>query len=525
MPARSWFSPLRLLQIGSIVAPAAIIGLWGAISWSLERERAAVHARNNVELLREYALRVFETQQSLLAEAERLVGDGDVTTVDQRELHERLTPLIGRLRFTLGVGLISANGEIAASTVYPISGRADHRTYFQRLRAGLDDVFVERVTLEGDQEAVLLARRRAGDAFNGVLVAAVDVDAVTEFFARVAGDGQASAALYGNDGSLLLRYPPAPATVVPADAPLMQAVAQDRSDVIDAPATSDDVRRLYAFAHLEDLPVLVVFGEARAAVFRSWLSSFLVIACLVAVAGLLAFAASTQAVRRVKAEERQRQLAFDRHLLADAERAAETKGQLLREAHHRIKNNLTMIISMIRMKASSSGGTADLQDIENRMLALSHVHDLLYRSADSDSQIDLGEFLESICKNPSILPPESGIELTCESDPVVIDASQAVPLALIAVEVLTNSLKHAFKSGAKGHIALKLSRLDDTALISIKDDGVGLPSAEERKRTSGLRLVEALTQQLRGTLEILTNHGTEFRIVLPLADSAPAVER
>jgi hypothetical protein len=114
MPARTWRSPLRLLQIGSIVLPAAIIAIWGAVSWNSHKDAAFAQARSNVEVLREYALRVFETQQSLLFEAERLIEGVDVTQIEQREVHELLRPLIGRLRFTLGVGVISPDGDILA---------------------------------------------------------------------------------------------------------------------------------------------------------------------------------------------------------------------------------------------------------------------------------------------------------------------------------------------------------------------------------------------------------------------------
>jgi hypothetical protein len=87
------------------------------------------------------------------------------------------------------------------------------------------------VTLDQSQEALLLAKRRPGESFNGVLVAAVDLDAVTEFFARVAGNAGASASLVGSDASLLLRYPPVPSTALPADAPLMAAVRRAQTGV------------------------------------------------------------------------------------------------------------------------------------------------------------------------------------------------------------------------------------------------------------------------------------------------------
>jgi two-component sensor histidine kinase len=523
MPARTWRSPLRLLQIGSIVLPAAIIAIWGAVSWNSHKDAAFAQARSNVEVLREYALRVFETQQSLLFEAERLIEGVDVTQIEQREVHELLRPLIGRLRFTLGVGVISPDGDILGATSYPVSGRADHRTYFQKLRAESVEpnaVFIERVTLDQSQEALLLAKRRPGESFNGVLVAAVDLDAVTEFFARVAGNAGASASLVGSDASLLLRYPPALSTAMPANAPLMAAVRRAPTGFFEAPATYDDVSRIYGYSQLGDFPAFALFGLASQTVFQDWLREFLIVAALVSIAGLMAFAASTQAVRRVKSEERQRQLAFDRRLLDQAQREAESRGQLLREAHHRTKNNLQMILSMIRAKSAELGEVPGLQDIERRLLALAQVHDLLYNASDDSSRIDLGEFLENICTNPSIVLPESGIDVTCQVEPLEIDVAQAVPVALVAVEVLTNSLKHAFPNGRTGRIQIQLKRLDDSVQISIADDGIGLPPDKDRQRNSGLRLIDGLVRQLRGNLDIKTSGGTRFDLYLPISEEA-----
>jgi two-component sensor histidine kinase len=515
------------LQTGSIVLPAAIIAIWGAVSWNTAREEAYDQARGNAELLREYALRVFETQQNLLFEAEVLIRGVDVTEVGQRQLHERLTPLTGRLRFTLGVGIISADGDILASTSYPVSGRADQRAYFQKLRgasAEANEVFIERVTLEQTQkEALLVAKRRPGESFNGVLVAAVDLEAMTEFFARVVRDSDASAKLIGTDGSVLLRHPAAPTTRLAPDAALIRAAGQSPAGVLGAPSTFDDVSRIYGFSQLGEFPAFAAFGLARQGVLRSWLEEFLVIAGLIALAALMAFAASTQAIRRVRSEDRQRQMAFDRRLLEEAQKSAESRGHLLREAHHRTKNNLQMVLAMIRTKAAELDDAPGLRDIEKRLLALAQVHDLLYNANDDSSHIDLGAFLEAICTNPSIVPPESGVDVTCEVEPLEMDVADAVPVALIVVEALTNSLKHGFPNGRPGRIDVKLKRLDDGVLVSAADNGVGLPPASERQRTSGLRLIEGLARQLRGRLEIVGDHGTRFDLYLPVPE-APAAE-
>jgi two-component sensor histidine kinase len=182
-----------------------------------------------------------------------------------------------------------------------------------------------------------------------------------------------------------------------------------------------------------------------------------------------------------------------------------------------------MVLAMIRTKAAELDDAPGLRDIEKRLLALAQVHDLLYNANDDSSRIDLGAFLEAICTNPSIVPPESGVDVTCEVEPLEMDVADAVPVALIVVEALTNSLKHGFPDGRPGRVDVRLKRLDDSVLVSAADNGVGLPPARDRQRTSGLRLIEGLARQLRGRLEIVSDHGTRFDLYLPVPE-APAAE-
>jgi two-component sensor histidine kinase len=494
--------------------------VWGVVSWNVERERAFSRAQDNAELLREYALRVFESQQSLLIEAEHLLNDIDVVTADQADIHQALQPLLGHLRFTLGVGVIGPQGQILGSTTYPVSGSAEDRTYFLTLRDGNTNLYVERVTLQGDQEALLVARSRDTLDFEGVLVAAVDVETVSDFFGRVASGGDASVSLVGDDGSLLLRFPELPLFKIPSDAPLMSAIAERHVGVLEARATFDNGTRIFGFARLGQFPVTVVFGEASSSVLRDWLDRFVIVLALLSVTAMLGFAATTQAFRRLKAEQQQRALALDRQLLARAQQAATDREDLLREAHHRTKNNLQMMLSMIHNKANSLGDPECLKDIENRLFALSHLHDQLYAASDSGSTIDLGHFLKTICQNPSIVPPERNIDLVCDVEPLPVTITQAVPIALIAVETITNTLKHAFAAGSSGRIGITLRREGGTAVLSIKDNGRGLPPVDERERTSGLRLIEALTRQIDGRLDIKVEGGTEFILEVPLAEGS-----
>lgn len=515
-------SALRLVQVASLLVPLLVACLWGVVSWNIERNRTFERAETSSQLLREYVLRVFEMQQSLLIEAEYLIRDVDVATVDQETLHQLLQPLVGRLQFTLGVGVIAPDGTIAGSTSYPVSGNAKDRTYFRKLAAREAEQYVERVTIGEDVEALLLARRRTGTAFQGALVAAVDVDAVTEFFARIAGTDGGSASMVGTDGSLLLRYPPASMMRLPADTSLMSEAGARPSGSFEAEGALDDVSRVYGFSSLGSFPVFVLVGEPSRMIYHRWWSSFSIILALLAAGSALAIAAATQASMRLSAEERQRQLTFDRRLLAEAQRAAESRTQLLREAHHRIKNNLQLVMSMLRSRARELGDPHILSNIEARVHALSELHDQLYSDGADGSKLDLGEFLQAICRNPSIVQPELKHSISCHVTEMPVTMSKAVPIALLAVEAICNSLKHAFPDGRTGEIRVELQGGPDAAALSILDNGIGLPPPEERSRHSGLKLIEALAAQVQGDLDVVVDRGT--RLILRFSQGDEGVE-
>ncbi|MEX0954042.1 MAG: histidine kinase dimerization/phosphoacceptor domain -containing protein [Rhizobiaceae bacterium] len=509
---------MRLLQVGSILLPALALVLWATFSWQRHVNQTLAMLSTEVELLREYSLRVIETQVSLLVEAERLLGDTDVRIASQAEIHDTLSPLIGRLKLTLGVGVISPSGDVVGSTTYPISGSAADRAYFEHFRDGRGTIFIERVIIaQSGVSALLVAKRLEGEAFNGAVVAAVDVEAVTDFFARVANEDGMIAELVSSKSAILLRYPSVSLTTLPPESPLAQEAAVLDSGIVEATSRNDGVTRFYAFTRLENFPAFAVFATSRSAIFWDWFNYFLLVVGIVATGAALAFAATTQAIRRVASEEQQKQLAFDHQLLEEAQKAAEMRAQLLREAHHRIKNNLQMVVSLVRSKRIP-GRTDALEDVENRVQAIAQVHDLLYHETGGGSDIDLSDLsdlIDAICRNPSIIPPERNIEIQLELEPCPTHVARAVPLALVVVEIITNSLKHAFPDEREGRIDISLSCANGLAVLTISDNGTGLSMPEGRKRNSGLKLVEAFISQCNGTLEMSAEQGTRFHITFP----------
>ena len=199
----------------------------------------------------------------------------------------------------------------------------------------------------------------------------------------------------------------------------------------------------------------------------------------------------------------------------------EEKEVLLREVHHRVRNNLQIISSLFRLQSRYSGDRKHetlLSDSQNRLLSMALVHEKLYRSGDM-AHIDFGLYLEDLTKHlfESIGSTGSLVKFEKTMHAVLMPLDTAIPCGLIVNEIITNSLTHAFPHGKEGVIRISLTHSEDSVELVITDDGIGLPShiGRENSETFGLRLVDTLVKQLEGNLTLSRSNGTSFIIRFP----------
>ena len=212
--------------------------------------------------------------------------------------------------------------------------------------------------------------------------------------------------------------------------------------------------------------------------------------------------------------ERTRELARaneELHGEVAARQAAETqitaslreKETLLKEIHHRVKNNLQIISSMLNLRAR--GGVtpemaAMLRECQDRIRSMSILHETLYRS-DSLTSVDLGKYLQGVVSTLRRFHSTERIELHCAMEPIIGDADTAIPLGLIVNELATNAFKHAFPDGRPGRVTVSLQHDREGGLeLEVRDDGVGPPASLDLARPAsfGLRLVQIFVKQLHG---------------------------
>lgn len=269
----------------------------------------------------------------------------------------------------------------------------------------------------------------------------------------------------------------------------------------------------------------IVVGVPRADADRLGRMSFWgVLAGAVAsivLAGVFVLQFGRDAARRRAEVERVMRLEADARLLEQAQAAIAEKEILLREVHHRLKNNMQTIISLLRTSARHwpEAYQEAIRITVRRMIAMVNVHQQLYRSPNL-AELALGPYLESVAREIAVAEgaERRGIRCDIRCDDVRIDLNRALPLGLIMTECLTNAFKHGFPGGRTGAIAITLTKAGETAVLRVRDDGVGVPASVSSARNSlGIDLVEALARQIGGTSATRAlSPGTEVRIEFPL---------
>lgn len=203
------------------------------------------------------------------------------------------------------------------------------------------------------------------------------------------------------------------------------------------------------------------------------------------------------------------QLKYQREL----EASLREKETLLQEVHHRVKNNLAIVSSMMELQALESKDSVlkdSLRVGQQRIQAIASIHELLYQS-DTLSHLNFGETTKKIVeKLRDIYGNRGNILLRMQIEPVNLNVNQAIPCGLIINELLTNAYKHAFKESENGIIEVHLSEEQGNLNISVKDDGMGIPKEFDFKSAStiGMTLVNLLKQQLDADLDIINEEGT-----------------
>jgi two-component sensor histidine kinase len=212
-------------------------------------------------------------------------------------------------------------------------------------------------------------------------------------------------------------------------------------------------------------------------------------------------------------------LARDISELREKDRLISVKDATIREIHHRVKNNLQTIASLLRLQSrrlTSEEAKAALEESVLRISSIAVVHETL-----SEDPADVGEFGDVVRRiarmvGEGLVSPDREIHVEVSGSCGPIDADLATPLAVSITELLQNAIEHAFPDQSEGKIAVTLGRSSGQVVVAVQDDGVGLHSDALKSTRLGLQIVRSLVEELGGTIEVSSNGGTRAEMRVPL---------
>jgi two-component sensor histidine kinase len=208
----------------------------------------------------------------------------------------------------------------------------------------------------------------------------------------------------------------------------------------------------------------------------------------------------------------------------ELERSLQARELLIREADHRIKNSLQLVVSLLslqRSKLTDAEATAALDSAIGRVCAVAEAHRALHQSQDLTT-IAFDHMLRDLCRHMGELSPAIAISCNAEEN-LEIDAERAIPLGLIVSELLTNAARHAYPEGSTGMIEARAQRTQGGLEVSVTDRGVGVGPGAAPSRTLGINIVQALARQIGLDVQTISHpgQGTSVTLRLPSSPRAP----
>ncbi|HEX8232847.1 MAG TPA: sensor histidine kinase [Caulobacteraceae bacterium] len=548
------------IRLGVALALALLpVLLLGIVQSAIAFNREAAERRQNL---------IAAAQRSAAAAQVRLNGaavllDAISPSTVGVECAPRLAQLMARTEGFANLVRLDALGRVRCAAG-SVTGGGERRSqpWFQQLAAGRPAVF-DAAPMGLASRPAVLAAARATDAqgrFDGASLALIDVDALCPVLDRTAPPA-AEAALIDARGRILTQTASGAFNTPP---PGWAAKAQNGGWLFRGSDQSGE-RRIFSVAPLLEDDVFVLLSAPAPSAF-SWarlnLLSGVVFPLLAFALALMAvwivtenviirwlhyleriaaiYARGRFTIRPVQAERAPpeiRELASTLDQMADTivgrdlslrESIAQKDG-LMREIHHRVKNNLQVITSLLNMQqralADPSARVAMI-DTRQRINALALIYRHLYQGPDL-KKVDFASFLEELIAQLISSDPEAGVRTELEADELIIDPDQLAPVALFAVEAITNAQKHAF-AGRGGTLRVRFSVGADEARLEIADDS-GSADAASAGEGVGRTLMNAFARQLRGRLEFEANGWGGLTVALafptPGASNTPLARR
>lgn len=545
-PAPDIATPSRAPRLEVTIAWLALLGLamlvCGTALLALHlRERimdeAEARAADTARVLAEHAARLLDAADLLVARAVEEVEDKSWSEVEtSQDVWVRLRNEEQRFPFLAGLWLSDDAGRLRLATVQfpvPAANTAD-REYFNALRKGgkapyISGLIVGRIT---HQPSFLLAHRLAAvdGTFRGTAAVSIEPGYFEDFYRSLDVPYEPVIILYRTDAlDVLVRYPdPNPSAPYPLPESEVAAIRANPPG-----GRFRDDRLVFAYRALGNWPVAVAVRlnvPPAVAAWRAALWPYLVVAAggAAALLGLAAFGFRQAHAARVVQRDLERRVrdrtASLETALAERNAVVARQDLLMREVNHRVKNSLQVVSSLLALHGQTvtdDEARRQLEEAGRRVRAVSDIHQLLYRVEDVEA-IPFHEYLTTLCRDleRSALEQQAAWRLELDVEPALVPTDRAVPLGLIANELVMNAVKHAYPGDGPKPISVSLHRVNGSTLrLTVADRGVGMPDGFDwrRGRSLGMRVVHALVGQLGAAIEAEPNDpGSRFHVTVPI---------
>ncbi len=408
------------------------------------------------------------------------------------------------------LGLYDPSGAVLPNGGTPaLPGNIAATEYFAALANGADTTIAPQAeNATTGAPIIVVARRLGGDIFAGVAVIALDGAVMQSFWAPQNLGENSTVGLILGDGRMIARYPALdePLDMSTSSAFWPQIVSSPQGTYESGRSPADGVARVVGFRHLPEFGVVAVGSISQDVMLANIWNAILVVFWLLLPFALALLGGSLFAARLLRrSAQTQRTLAS----------ALEHNEVLFREIHHRVKNNLQSVASLLQMQPIPREIKANMGQ---RIAAMSAVHEHIYRS-NSFSVVRVRDYLHTLVENIRA-GHDPDVEVVDQLEDLAVDKDAATPLGLILNEVVANAFKHAFEDGRPGVLTVRLTRCEDgRGQLVIEDNGIGF-DPEQPAKGIGRRLIGALTSQIGGEASFASMAGTGSRFTLrfPLAD-------
>ncbi|WP_426131429.1 sensor histidine kinase [Pararhizobium sp. PWRC1-1] len=485
-----------------------LLGLWLYESWSSAQQRTQDQAVAASKIVATNAKWIDALAWQALQRIDESLGS-DVRVGDKskvRDINEAVENLPGQVEAYVvdrdGTTLLSTD-----PTVKPVP--ITDRPYFAELKKGArQHVSSLLVSRQNGQQIFVFSRRiERNGAFAGAAMVSFEVDIFADILESADLGPDSTVGIIRRDGQLVARFPLASGPLDMSGYVLFtDYLPKSPTGTYFAVSPADGVARTVGYRSVEGTDFIAVSAAGYQAGMRSFWNDLLIAVAVLCLAAIGLIAAASW-IKHLLSRDIARSTALSV--------ALEENQLLLREIHHRVKNNLQSVQSLIRMQQLPSETQRSLFD---RIAAMIAVHEQIY-SRDQYAKVSAKHLLTAVV-DMLVKSYGASVEVEYAIEDIDVSADTATPLALLANEVVTNSLKYAFPNAKGGKIQVTLKALSKRrACLVISDDGVGFDQ-ENIHSGMGSRLIKGVVSQLQGEFIYQKNGGTTFTAEMNIIEAA-----